>query len=196
MSRRQRRATPQAAALIDGVAREGARAPVVSPIDGTTVGQVVGGGRGDRRSSALAAAAQGFRGLGGAAGRGARRGARARRRSLSRQNRDALLALLQHEGGKTLDDALAEVREAVDFCRYYAAQARRALVPEAHARARPARPTTLHHRGRGVFVCISPWNFPLAIFTGQIAAALVGRQFRRRQARRADAADRGRRRCA
>ncbi|MEA2877897.1 MAG: RHH-type transcriptional regulator, proline utilization regulon repressor / proline dehydrogenase [Hyphomicrobiales bacterium] len=87
-------------------------------------------------------------------------------------NRDALIALLQGEGGKTLDDALAEVREAVDFCRYYASEARRALVPE-----RMPGPTgetnDLINRGRGVFVCISPWNFPLAIFTGQIAAALV-----------------------
>jgi RHH-type proline utilization regulon transcriptional repressor/proline dehydrogenase/delta 1-pyrroline-5-carboxylate dehydrogenase len=83
-----------------------------------------------------------------------------------------LLALLQHEGGKTLDDAVAEVREAVDFCRYYAAQARATLATE-----RMPGPTgetnDLVHRGRGVFVAISPWNFPLAIFTGQIAAALV-----------------------
>jgi RHH-type proline utilization regulon transcriptional repressor/proline dehydrogenase/delta 1-pyrroline-5-carboxylate dehydrogenase len=91
---------------------------------------------------------------------------------LYERHRDALIALLQSEGGKTLDDALAEVREAVDFCRYYAAQARRALVPE-----RMPGPTgetnELHHRGRGTFVCISPWNFPLAIFTGQVVAALV-----------------------
>jgi RHH-type proline utilization regulon transcriptional repressor/proline dehydrogenase/delta 1-pyrroline-5-carboxylate dehydrogenase len=91
---------------------------------------------------------------------------------LYERHRDALIALLQSEGGKTLDDALAEVREAVDFCRYYAAQARKTLVPE-----RMPGPTgetnELHHRGRGVFVCISPWNFPLAIFTGQIAAALT-----------------------
>jgi RHH-type proline utilization regulon transcriptional repressor/proline dehydrogenase/delta 1-pyrroline-5-carboxylate dehydrogenase len=91
---------------------------------------------------------------------------------LYEKHRDALIALLQSEGGKTLDDALAEVREAVDFCRYYAAQAGVSLVPE-----RMPGPTgetnELHHRGRGVFVCISPWNFPLAIFTGQIAAALV-----------------------
>ena len=67
---------------------------------------------------------------------------------------------------------VAEVREAVDFCRYYAAQARRTLVPE--AMPGPTGETNeLHHRGRGVFVCISPWNFPLAIFTGQIAAALA-----------------------
>jgi RHH-type proline utilization regulon transcriptional repressor/proline dehydrogenase/delta 1-pyrroline-5-carboxylate dehydrogenase len=87
-------------------------------------------------------------------------------------HRDALIALLQSEGGKTLDDALAEVREAVDFCRYYAVQARASLVPE--PMPGPTGETNeLIHRGRGVFVCISPWNFPLAIFTGQVAAALV-----------------------
>jgi RHH-type transcriptional regulator, proline utilization regulon repressor / proline dehydrogenase / delta 1-pyrroline-5-carboxylate dehydrogenase len=91
---------------------------------------------------------------------------------LYQEHRDALFAMLQTEGGKTLDDAVAEVREAVDFCRYYAAQARRSLVPE--TMPGPTGETNeLHHRGRGVFVCISPWNFPLAIFTGQIAAALV-----------------------
>jgi RHH-type proline utilization regulon transcriptional repressor/proline dehydrogenase/delta 1-pyrroline-5-carboxylate dehydrogenase len=83
-----------------------------------------------------------------------------------------LLALLQSEGGKTLDDALAELREATDYCRYYAAQARTALAP----RAMPG-PTgesnLLRYRGRGVFVCISPWNFPLAIFLGQVTGALA-----------------------
>ena len=64
------------------------------------------------------------------------------------------------------------MREAVDFCRYYASQARRTLVPE--AMPGPTGETNeLHHRGRGVFVCISPWNFPLAIFSGQVAAALA-----------------------
>jgi RHH-type proline utilization regulon transcriptional repressor/proline dehydrogenase/delta 1-pyrroline-5-carboxylate dehydrogenase len=87
-------------------------------------------------------------------------------------NRGKLIALLQAEGGKTLDDALSEVREATDFCRYYAAEARRTLAPE-----RMPGPTgetnELHHRGRGVFVCISPWNFPLAIFLGQVTGALA-----------------------
>ncbi len=91
---------------------------------------------------------------------------------LYEQNRDALIALLQVEGGKTLDDALAEVREAADFCRYYASQARLTLVPEAMP-CPTGETNMLHHRGRGVFICISPWNFPLAIFTGQIAAALA-----------------------
>jgi RHH-type transcriptional regulator, proline utilization regulon repressor / proline dehydrogenase / delta 1-pyrroline-5-carboxylate dehydrogenase len=80
---------------------------------------------------------------------------------------------LQREGGKTLDDAFSEVREAVDFCRYYAAEGRELF---GHGKALPG-PTgesnTLKLRGRGVFAAISPWNFPLAIFTGQVAAALM-----------------------
>src|SRR6202041_3427220 len=91
---------------------------------------------------------------------------------LLQQNRGHLLALLQNEGGKTLDDALAELREAIDYCRYYAAQARRQLAP--HDMPGPTgEKNTLRYRGRGVFVCISPWNFPLAIFLGQVAAALA-----------------------
>src|SRR3546814_1103721 len=74
-------------------------------------------------------------------------------------NAAELCALACREAGKTLADAVAEVRAAVDFCRYYAAEARR--------RGDGAPPPA------GVFVCVSPWNFPLAIFTGQIAAALV-----------------------
>ena len=71
-----------------------------------------------------------------------------------------LLALAAREAGKTRRDALAEVREAVDFLRYYAAHARRVL-------------TSAERSPCGPFACISPWNFPLAIFTGQLAAALV-----------------------
>ncbi|HEY0817959.1 MAG TPA: L-glutamate gamma-semialdehyde dehydrogenase [Rhizobacter sp.] len=80
--------------------------------------------------------------------------------------------LLVREAHKTLGDAIAEVREAVDFCRYYAEQAEERLA----AQSLPG-PTgesnELQLHGRGVFVCISPWNFPLAIFTGQVVAALV-----------------------
>ncbi len=83
-----------------------------------------------------------------------------------------LIALMQREGGKTLDDAVAEVREAVDFCRYYAAQARRALTPLPMP-GPTGESNELRYRGRGVFVCISPWNFPLSIFVGQVTAALV-----------------------
>lgn len=88
--------------------------------------------------------------------------------------RDEFLALCVHEAGKTLPDAVAEVREAVDFCRYYAQEARKNfseagfLLP-----GYTGENNRLVLRGRGVFVCISPWNFPLAIFTGQVVAALA-----------------------
>ncbi|MBT8101706.1 MAG: bifunctional proline dehydrogenase/L-glutamate gamma-semialdehyde dehydrogenase PutA [Gammaproteobacteria bacterium] len=84
-----------------------------------------------------------------------------------------LLALCVSEAGKTLPDSISELREAVDFFRYYAAQAQRHF---GEPLVMPG-PTGEHNayglRGRGVFVCISPWNFPLAIFTGQVAAALA-----------------------
>ena len=79
---------------------------------------------------------------------------------------------MQTEGGKTLDDALSEVREAVDYCRYYAAEARRSLSPQPMP-GPTGESNQLTYRGRGVFVCISPWNFPLAIFLGQVTAALA-----------------------
>jgi RHH-type proline utilization regulon transcriptional repressor/proline dehydrogenase/delta 1-pyrroline-5-carboxylate dehydrogenase len=83
------------------------------------------------------------------------------------------IALLQREGRKTLDDAISEVREAVDFCRYYAAQGRE-LFGEGMAMPGPTgERNLLRLRGRGVFVAISPWNFPLAIFLGQVTAALM-----------------------
>ncbi|WP_091737305.1 bifunctional proline dehydrogenase/L-glutamate gamma-semialdehyde dehydrogenase PutA [Phenylobacterium immobile] len=87
--------------------------------------------------------------------------------------RDHLIALCVVEAGKTLADAVAEVREAADFCRYYAQLAEtRFGAPEIlHGPVGETNQLTLH--GRGAFVCISPWNFPLAIFTGQIAAALA-----------------------
>ncbi len=85
---------------------------------------------------------------------------------------DELVALIVHEGGRTMNDAHLEVREAVDFCRYYAVRARAQMRPQ--PLPGPAGESNeLRLAGRGVFVCISPWNFPLAIFGGQIAAALV-----------------------
>jgi RHH-type transcriptional regulator, proline utilization regulon repressor / proline dehydrogenase / delta 1-pyrroline-5-carboxylate dehydrogenase len=88
--------------------------------------------------------------------------------------RGPFLALLQSEAFKTLDDAVAELREAVDFCRYYAAEARKHFHAEGILLPGPTgEENRLRLRGRGTFVCISPWNFPLAIFLGQIAAALA-----------------------
>ena len=86
--------------------------------------------------------------------------------------RGPLIFLLQNEAGKTLDDALGEVREAADLCRYYAAQAL-SVFKETHLPGVTGEDNFLRVHGRGVFVCISPWNFPLAIFIGQVAAALV-----------------------
>ncbi|QPF90520.1 bifunctional proline dehydrogenase/L-glutamate gamma-semialdehyde dehydrogenase PutA [Bradyrhizobium commune] len=83
------------------------------------------------------------------------------------------IALLQREGGKTLDDALSELREAADFCRYYAAQGRKLFGHESVMPGPTGESNALAMRGRGVFVAISPWNFPLAIFLGQVTAALM-----------------------
>ncbi len=83
-----------------------------------------------------------------------------------------LINVLVLEAKKTISDALGEVREAVDFCRYYAAQARRGLKPIELPGPTGER-NVLRMEGRGVWACIAPWNFPLAIFLGQVAAALV-----------------------
>ena len=83
-----------------------------------------------------------------------------------------LIQLLSSEGGKHLNDCISEVRETVDFCRYYAAQAREDLMPQS-LKGPTGEFNQLSLHPRGVLVCISPWNFPLAIFAGQVVAALV-----------------------
>ncbi|HEX3417337.1 MAG TPA: bifunctional proline dehydrogenase/L-glutamate gamma-semialdehyde dehydrogenase PutA, partial [Stellaceae bacterium] len=84
-----------------------------------------------------------------------------------------LMALIVREGGRTIPDALSEVREAVDYLRYYAVRARADFAGPAPLPGPAGERNEIELRGRGVFACISPWNFPLAIFTGQIAAALA-----------------------
>ena len=84
-----------------------------------------------------------------------------------------LAALCVREAGRTVADALSEVREAVDFCRYYASQARHLFSTPRTLPGYTGETNQLSLHGRGVFACISPWNFPLAIFTGQITAALA-----------------------
>jgi RHH-type proline utilization regulon transcriptional repressor/proline dehydrogenase/delta 1-pyrroline-5-carboxylate dehydrogenase len=91
---------------------------------------------------------------------------------LLEQDRDMLMRIAVQEARKTLPDALAEVREAVDFCRYYAAQARKHLQPVELPGPTGER-NVLRMEGRGAWVCIAPWNFPLAIFLGQVSAALA-----------------------
>ena len=108
-----------------------------------------------------------------------RRGGTARAELLDRiadlleENRGELMALCAREAGKTLKDGIAEVREAADFCRYYAARARQSIAEPKVLTGPTGEHNQISLHGRGVMVCISPWNFPLAIFTGQVAAALV-----------------------
>ncbi len=92
---------------------------------------------------------------------------------LLEKNKTEFLSLLVYEGGKTLDDAVSELREAIDFCNYYAYQASlRFAQPEVLA-GPTGEMNSLSLHGRGVIACISPWNFPLAIFLGQVTAALA-----------------------
>ncbi len=84
-----------------------------------------------------------------------------------------LVSLVVREGGRCYPDAVSEVREAADFCRYYALQARKLFESPLFLKGPAGEDNRLLLHGRGVFACISPWNFPLAIFTGQVAAALA-----------------------
>jgi RHH-type transcriptional regulator, proline utilization regulon repressor / proline dehydrogenase / delta 1-pyrroline-5-carboxylate dehydrogenase len=106
-------------------------------------------------------------------------GGEARARLLDRtadlyeEHREELYSLCIREGGKTLPDAVLEVREAVDFLRFYASEARRQFTAPLPLPGPTGEQNELRLHGRGVFACISPWNFPLAIFTGPVAAALA-----------------------
>jgi RHH-type transcriptional regulator, proline utilization regulon repressor / proline dehydrogenase / delta 1-pyrroline-5-carboxylate dehydrogenase len=159
-----------AAPLIDGVAVTARARDVRSPIDGQRIGTVE---EGDETivDAAMSAAQDGYPAW-SVTPVETRAAALERAGDLIEQNRGRLIALLQLEGGKTLDDCVSEVREAADYCRYYAAQARRTLVPQPLP-GPTGESNELHYRGRGVVVCISPWNFPLAIFIGQVVGALA-----------------------
>lgn len=158
--------------LIGGDAREGEAIAVLDPADRTRViGHVSQAGTVDANEALERgySAQPAWDALGGEG----RAKILERAADLFESNRAGLMGLIVREGGKTLPSALGELREAVDFLRYYAGQARRNF---SHPIVMPS-PTgetnevTLH--GKGVFVCISPWNFPLAIFTGQVAGALA-----------------------
>lgn len=92
--------------------------------------------------------------------------------NLLEKNKSALMTLLSLEGGKQINDALSEVREAIDFCRYYAECAEKDLTPKVLP-GPTGEYNELSMHPRGTFLCISPWNFPLAIFLGQVVAALA-----------------------
>ncbi|MEZ5849862.1 MAG: bifunctional proline dehydrogenase/L-glutamate gamma-semialdehyde dehydrogenase PutA [Hyphomicrobiaceae bacterium] len=92
---------------------------------------------------------------------------------LYERNRARFVGVMVREAGKTLENAQSDLREAVDFLRYYAAEARAKFAEPQVLEGPTGERNTLSLRARGPFACISPWNFPLAIFTGQVAAALA-----------------------
>ena len=162
----------QASPLINGSHYSGKQHPVINPCDNRlTVGSVI---YADKKTveQALNGAAQAFTGW--------RHGSVASRADYLQKAADLLelhrlelVSLCIREGGRTLKDALAEVREAVDFCRYYAQSALELFSVPIKLPGITGEENLLYHYGRGVYVCISPWNFPVAIFIGQLTAALA-----------------------
>ena len=166
------RAPWAAAALIDGEAVKRAAQPIANPANvDEIIGTIVPASEADvPRALASAAAAQSAWDERGAAERAQ---ILERAADLFEEHRDELLARCVLEAGKTLPDSVAEVRESVDFMRYYAAQARAQFAIDTVLPGPTGELNTLRLRARGVFACISPWNFPLSIFTGQVSAALA-----------------------
>ena len=156
-----------AAPLVSGKDVAGLRREARDPSSGRTIGRV------DDATAQVA-------GLALAAAGGARIPEGGERAAILERAADALeadrvelLALLAREAGKTLPDGLGEVREAADFCRYYAMLARRQFARPEELVGPTGESNRLQLTGRGTFVCVSPWNFPLAIFVGQVAAAFA-----------------------
>ncbi len=161
-----------ACSIVDGKPQSGQLRELISPIDlKTRIGSVV---EGDQAvvELAMTAATRGFQAWDHTAATSRASILDAAADKLENES-PRFLKLLQVEAGKTIDDALAELREAVDFCRYYAAEARLHFSRPSLLPGPTGEENTIRHRGRGVFVCISPWNFPLAIFLGQVTAALA-----------------------
>ncbi|SDX12216.1 bifunctional proline dehydrogenase/L-glutamate gamma-semialdehyde dehydrogenase PutA [Marinobacter mobilis] len=163
----------EAGPLIDGQRRpDGERKAVCSPQDlDRLVGHVVWSGK-DDVEQALAAAHRGFTDWSEKPA-DERADCLERFADLLEANFAELMAICCREAGKNLQDSIDEVREAIDFCRYYAIQGRARFGVPMALPGPTGESNELYLEGRGVFLCISPWNFPLAIFTGQIMAALV-----------------------
>ncbi len=162
----------RAAPLVGGEARQGDEQPVLDPADRRRqVGSVVTADASlvETAMVGAASAAPAWDAT------GAEDRARALERTAELMERDmpVLMALAVREAGKTVPDSVAEVREAVDFCRYYASRCRQDFAAPTSLPGPTGERNELSLHGRGVFVCISPWNFPLAIFTGQVTAALA-----------------------
>jgi RHH-type transcriptional regulator, proline utilization regulon repressor / proline dehydrogenase / delta 1-pyrroline-5-carboxylate dehydrogenase len=158
--------------IIEGAEEAGASRPVTLPPDRRVVVGSVGEASEAQIERALTAAAKAAPGWNGTP-------AEERARLLDRagdllQERIAeFIALIVREGGRIIPDAVSEVREAIDHCRYDAARLRAEFARPAELAGPTGERNLLELHGRGVFACISPWNFPLAIFLGQIAGALA-----------------------
>ncbi len=160
------------APIIGGERGEGSPTTLYNPaLEASAIGTVIEATPADvSRAFDIAAAAQGAWDGRPAAERAA---LLERAASLFEERRAELVARCVLEAGKTVPDSLSEVREAVDFLRYYASQARVGFGEGATLGGPTGERNTLTLRGRGVFACVSPWNFPLSIFTGQVSAALA-----------------------
>lgn len=162
----------RAAPLIGGRPRPGTARPVHDPADRRRVVGNVVEADGDHVTRALTRAERAA-GSWDATPAGERAACLERMADLMECRQAELMALCIREAGKTLKDAIAEVREAVDFCRYYAGRARADFAAPQVLPGPTGERNEIALHGRGVFVCISPWNFPLAIFCGQVTAALA-----------------------
>ncbi|MCA3636579.1 MAG: bifunctional proline dehydrogenase/L-glutamate gamma-semialdehyde dehydrogenase PutA [Methylobacterium sp.] len=164
-------APASATSLISGRMVKHGSVEAKSPVDGKPIGSVFNAMPADARA-AIEAGREGFHRWG--------RTEASHRAALLRAAADKLeaktgrlVALLQREAGKTLDDCIAEIREAVDFLRFYAGEAERVMGAPIALPGPTGEDNRLLYRPRGVIVAIAPWNFPLAIFLGQVAAALA-----------------------
>jgi RHH-type proline utilization regulon transcriptional repressor/proline dehydrogenase/delta 1-pyrroline-5-carboxylate dehydrogenase len=169
---RQAQQTWSAAPIVSGQTRNGSQQAIVNPANlAETIGHVTlaDAAAVDAAIGTAARAQEEWDSAGGEH----RAQVLERAATLFEEQTAALVARCVREAGKTLPDAIGEVREAVDFLRYYAARARREFTHEIALPGPTGERNLMRLRGKGVFGCISPWNFPLAIFTGQIAAALA-----------------------
>jgi RHH-type proline utilization regulon transcriptional repressor/proline dehydrogenase/delta 1-pyrroline-5-carboxylate dehydrogenase len=158
--------------IIGGVPLKLEGTPVVNPADlRQTIGRVANAGAKDV-DNAIARAVRAFPDW-ATTPASERAACLERAADMLEAERGAVIALCIREAGKTLPDAIAELREAVDFCRYYAARARADFAKPLRMPGPTGERNQLSLHGRGVFACISPWNFPLAIFMGQVTAALA-----------------------
>ncbi len=162
----------RAGPIVGGQERQGAARDLHNPADRRqVVGEVTEASEADieKALASASAAAPAW----DAAPAAARAACLERAADLYEENTAELVALCIREAGKTVNDAIAEIREAVDFCRYYALKAREDFSAPLTLPGPTGERDELSLHGRGTFLCISPWNFPLAIFTGQVTAALA-----------------------